>query len=115
MSPRTLALLEVGGAEVDSATKTARLDRRLVESAPALFAVTSRNAEFLKPIVVNEQELGPSRSTQVYPKNNIEIVTRFMPSQFQAVVIGGKVTKRDVVVIHTSPPAQWIAITILVS
>ena len=49
MSPRTLALLETAGAEVDSATKTVRLDRGLVESAlksaPASFALTPRNVD----------------------------------------------------------------------
>ncbi|MGB6307559.1 MAG: trimethylamine methyltransferase family protein [Steroidobacteraceae bacterium] len=48
MSPRALALLEAGGAEVDAATRTVRLDRGLVEkalrTAPATFTLTPRNA-----------------------------------------------------------------------
>lgn len=48
MSPRALAVLEKGGAAVDSATRTVRLDRGLVASAlasaPASFALTPRNA-----------------------------------------------------------------------
>jgi trimethylamine--corrinoid protein Co-methyltransferase len=48
MSPRALAVLGAAGAEVDPATKTARLDRALVEAAlkgaPASFVLTPRNA-----------------------------------------------------------------------
>ena len=48
MSPRALAVLAKGGAEVDPATRTVRLDRGLVASAlasaPASFALTPRNA-----------------------------------------------------------------------
>ena len=48
MSPRALAVLGAGGAEVDSASGTVRLDRGLVasalQSAPAAFALTPRNA-----------------------------------------------------------------------
>ena len=48
MSPRALAVLEAGGAEVDSAARTVRVDRGLVakalQSAPAAFALTPRNA-----------------------------------------------------------------------
>jgi trimethylamine--corrinoid protein Co-methyltransferase len=48
MSPRALAVLEAGGAEVDAAARTVRLDRGLVaralQSAPASFALTPRNA-----------------------------------------------------------------------
>jgi trimethylamine---corrinoid protein Co-methyltransferase len=48
MSPRALAILEKGGAQVDAATRTARLDRGLVASAlagaPASFVLTPRNA-----------------------------------------------------------------------
>jgi len=47
MSQRAVAVLEAGGAEVDRATRTVRLDRGLVEralmSAPASFALTPRN------------------------------------------------------------------------
>ena len=47
MSPRAVAVLEAGGAEVDRAARTVRLDRGLVEralmSAPATFALTPRN------------------------------------------------------------------------
>ncbi len=49
MSPRALAMLAAGGAEVDSQTKTVRLDRGLVDkalkSAPASFALTPRNPD----------------------------------------------------------------------
>jgi trimethylamine---corrinoid protein Co-methyltransferase len=48
MSPRALAVLEAGGAEVDSAAGTVRMDRGLVakalQTAPAAFALTPRNA-----------------------------------------------------------------------
>jgi trimethylamine---corrinoid protein Co-methyltransferase len=48
MSPRALAVLEAGGADVDSAAGIVRLDRGLVasalQSAPAAFALTPRNA-----------------------------------------------------------------------
>ena len=48
MSPRALAVLEAGGAEVDSAARTVRVDRGLVakalQRAPAAFALTPRNA-----------------------------------------------------------------------
>jgi trimethylamine--corrinoid protein Co-methyltransferase len=48
MSPRALAVLEAGGAEVDSAARTVRVDRGLVakalQSAPAAFGLTPRNA-----------------------------------------------------------------------
>ncbi len=48
MSSRALTVLEKGGAEVDRATRTVRLDRGLIESAlasaPASFALTPRNA-----------------------------------------------------------------------
>jgi trimethylamine--corrinoid protein Co-methyltransferase len=47
MSQRAVAVLEAGGAEVDLATRTVRLDRGLVEralmSAPASFTLTPRN------------------------------------------------------------------------
>ncbi len=47
MSPRALDVLAAGGAEVDSASRTVRLERGLVESAlksaPAAFALTPRN------------------------------------------------------------------------
>src|SRR5580692_2615393 len=46
MSPRALAVLEAGGADVDSATGIVRLDRGLVanalQSAPVSFALTPR-------------------------------------------------------------------------
>jgi trimethylamine--corrinoid protein Co-methyltransferase len=49
MSPRALAVLAVGGAEVDAAARTVRLDRGLVESAlksaPAAFSLTPRNPD----------------------------------------------------------------------
>ena len=49
MSPRALAILETAGAEVDSAARTVRVDRGLVESAlksaPSIFALTPRNAD----------------------------------------------------------------------
>jgi trimethylamine--corrinoid protein Co-methyltransferase len=49
MSTRALSVLGAAGAEVDAATRTVRLDRCLVEhaltSAPAIFALTPRNAE----------------------------------------------------------------------
>ncbi|GAC1675659.1 MAG: trimethylamine methyltransferase family protein [Steroidobacteraceae bacterium] len=48
MSPRALAVLQAAGARVDFATRTAYLDRGLVDSAlteaPAIFALTPRNA-----------------------------------------------------------------------
>jgi trimethylamine---corrinoid protein Co-methyltransferase len=48
MSSRALQILQKGGAEVDSATRTVRLDRGLVASAlasaPASFTLTPRNA-----------------------------------------------------------------------
>jgi trimethylamine--corrinoid protein Co-methyltransferase len=48
MSPRALAVLQAAGARVDSATRTAYLDRGLVESAlagaPHTFVLTPRNA-----------------------------------------------------------------------
>ena len=48
MSPRALAVLGKGGAEVDPATRTVRLDRGLVEralaGAPSSFVLTPRNA-----------------------------------------------------------------------
>jgi trimethylamine---corrinoid protein Co-methyltransferase len=48
MSSRALGVLEAAGAEVDTAAKTVRLDRGLVEaalkSAPASFVLTPRNA-----------------------------------------------------------------------
>ena len=48
MSPRALAVLQAAGARIDSATRTAYLDRGLVESAlttaPPTFALTPRNA-----------------------------------------------------------------------
>ena len=47
MSPRAVAVLEAGGAEVDSGARTVRLDRGLVESAlqsaPSSFVLTPRN------------------------------------------------------------------------
>jgi trimethylamine--corrinoid protein Co-methyltransferase len=47
MSARALAVLKAGGAEVEAAARTVRLDRGLVEnalkSAPASFALTPRN------------------------------------------------------------------------
>ena len=47
MSIRALSILEKGGAKVDAATRTVRLDRGLVasalKSAPASFALTPRN------------------------------------------------------------------------
>src|SRR5882757_7211602 len=49
MSPRALAALEAGGAEVDSGARTVRLDRGLVasalKSAPSAFELTPRNAD----------------------------------------------------------------------
>jgi len=48
MSSRALAVLQAAGAQIDSATRTACLDRGLVESAlasaPPTFALTPRNA-----------------------------------------------------------------------
>ncbi len=48
MSPRALGVLQAAGARVDLSTRTAYLDRGLVESAlteaPAIFALTPRNA-----------------------------------------------------------------------
>jgi trimethylamine--corrinoid protein Co-methyltransferase len=48
MSPRALAVLEKGGAEVDPEKRIVRLDRALVETAlagvPSSFALTPRNA-----------------------------------------------------------------------
>ena len=48
MSPRALAVLQAAGGEVDTAAKTVRLDRGLVEAAlkgaPASFVLTPRNA-----------------------------------------------------------------------
>jgi trimethylamine---corrinoid protein Co-methyltransferase len=48
MSPRALAVLKAGGAQVDAATRTVRLDRGLVDSAlksaPPVFTLTPRNA-----------------------------------------------------------------------
>jgi trimethylamine--corrinoid protein Co-methyltransferase len=47
MSARALAVLEAAGADIDSASRTVRLDRGLVEralqTAPASFALTPRN------------------------------------------------------------------------
>jgi trimethylamine---corrinoid protein Co-methyltransferase len=49
LSARALAVLQAGGADVDLAARTVRLDRGLVESAlksvPASFALIPRNAE----------------------------------------------------------------------
>ncbi len=49
MSPRALGILKKAGAEVDTPTRTVRVDRGLVESAlksaPALFALTPRNVD----------------------------------------------------------------------
>jgi trimethylamine--corrinoid protein Co-methyltransferase len=49
MSSRALTILRKAGAEVDTPTRTVRVDRGLVESAlknaPSLFALTPRNAD----------------------------------------------------------------------
>jgi trimethylamine---corrinoid protein Co-methyltransferase len=49
MSPRALDVLNAGGAEVDSSSRTVRMDRGLVEAAlrtaPATFTLTPRNPE----------------------------------------------------------------------
>src|ERR1700704_5856404 len=59
MSPRALAVLARGGAEVDSATSTVRLDRGLVESAlksaPASFVLTPRNPH--KRVIMGENRI----------------------------------------------------------
>jgi trimethylamine---corrinoid protein Co-methyltransferase len=59
MSPRALAVLEAGGADVDRAARTARLDRGLVESAlesaPASFVLTPRNAA--KRVIMGENHV----------------------------------------------------------
>jgi trimethylamine---corrinoid protein Co-methyltransferase len=48
MSPRALAILKAAGAQVDTASRTVRLDRGLVDAAlknaPASFTLTPRNA-----------------------------------------------------------------------
>jgi trimethylamine--corrinoid protein Co-methyltransferase len=49
MSPRALALLKAGGAQVDPATNNVRLDRKLVQTmllrAPESFVLTPRNVD----------------------------------------------------------------------
>jgi trimethylamine---corrinoid protein Co-methyltransferase len=59
LSPRALAVLRAGGADVDLAARTVRLDRGLVESAlqsaPASFALIPRNAE--KRVIMGENRI----------------------------------------------------------